>query len=122
GGEGGLGEKGEAPEKKNRRGPPQSDSQGFGAAVGQDSNELLVEEVVLGPDGFGNPLLVDLAAQIDFLLEPLVNVPFRAALFDGPFVVELDLRHAQPREPPGLRSLLLLVFRRERAGEAPRRL
>src|SRR5437867_2179701 len=77
-------------------------SEGVGPAVGQNANELLVEEVARRSDICGNAFVVHLPAAFDVLSEPLVEVAVLAPLDHGARVVELDLRDEQPREPASL--------------------
>src|SRR5262249_56506026 len=81
---------------------------------------LLAQEIVAFPHRRGDSLLVDLPRQVDLLLEPLVEVALGEPFLDGALVVQLDLRHEQLGEPPGLRTALVLLGRRERPAQPPR--
>src|SRR5262249_12001870 len=88
-----------------------SEAQRLGPAIGEDLDQLLVEEVGSGSNVLRNPLVVHLTAAIDVVAQALVEVPVLAALEDRALVVELDLRDEQPRETP--RLIAALVARRD---------
>src|SRR5579862_4328708 len=92
-------------------GPGRSESQGVGPAIGQDLDELFVEEVAVGAHVARDPLLVHLPTPVDVVPETLVEVSVLAALEHRALVVQLDLRDEQAREAAGL--LAPLVARRE---------
>src|ERR1700737_143057 len=94
------------------------ESQRVGMPVGQDTNELFVEEVGVGADVLGNSLVVHLAAPIDVFLQELVDVALVTALHDRLLVVELDLRDEQLGKPSSLFPALVSLQRRERAAQA----
>src|SRR3954466_13125349 len=67
-------------------------------ALRERADELVVEVVELLGDGRGDAFVVHLAAAVDVVLEPLVEVEVLPALGDGLFVVELDLGDEEPSE------------------------
>src|SRR5262249_28665698 len=94
-----------------------SESQGVGTAIRQDLDQLLVEVVAVRTDVARNALLVHLAAAVDVVPKPLIEVAVLASLEHRALVVELDLGTEEAREPA--RLLPALVARRH-VGEGAR--
>ena len=67
-------------------------------AIAQLPQQFVIQVIELRPDLVGHPLMVDVEAAVDVLLQPNVEVLVRPALSDRVLVVELDLRDEKPRE------------------------
>ena len=80
-----------------------------GSPPGEDPHQLVLEVVARVAHRPGNAVVVHLAAALDVLLEPLVDVPGLAPLGDLRLVVELDLAHHQAREALGVLVGLLVL-------------
>src|SRR6516162_4283397 len=93
------------------------DAEGFGSAVGEDTDQLFIEEIRAGPHVLRDPLVVHLPAPVDVFLEPFVEIAVLPALHDRSLVVELDLGNEELGEPPGLLAALVPVGRSQGSRE-----
>src|SRR5262249_40941812 len=87
-------------------------------ALGELSDDLVVEIVEVLAHLFGDALREDLGAAVDVLLETRVEIGLLAALLDSGLVVKLDLRDEEPRQATGVLVPLVGLFelRRRRRG------
>src|SRR6266446_8506794 len=84
-------------------------AQSRGIVFAEYANEFFMKVIVCGDDRARHPLSIGFATEIDFLLQPLVNVRMLPSLFEFLFMIQLDFRYEQPRDSTRLRMSLLVV-------------